>query len=130
MDTGISEYHAKFPRGVRWKITAKGSMWKASAMVNYDRAMYARAEALCKTHVESFAFASAEFGVPVELLMACALTESSAKDPETCVRQEPGYISDNETPSRISAGICQLLISAARGIMKNPKIDRAWLFDP
>ncbi|MGB9073466.1 MAG: hypothetical protein WCC22_12570 [Terriglobales bacterium] len=61
--------------------------------------------------------------------MACALTESDAKNPETCVREEPGYISDEKTPARISAGFCQLLISTARLVMKDPNIDRAWLLD-
>jgi len=61
--------------------------------------------------------------------MACALTESG-HSPETWVRREPGYTSNEQTPSRISAGICQLLISTARGIRKDPKIDRAWLLDP
>jgi hypothetical protein len=41
-----------------------------------------------------------------------------------------GKSRDEQTPSRISAGISQLPISTARGIMKTPKIDRAWLFDP
>src|SRR5579864_4640966 len=62
--------------------------------------------------------------------MACMPTESAAKDPETCVREEPGYVSDEKTPARISAGLCQLLISTARSIMKDPNIDRAWLFNP
>ena len=73
---------------------------------------------------------SVEYGVPVELLMACTLTEAAAKNPETCVREEPGYVSDDKTPARISAGMCQLLISSARSIMKDPNIDRAWLFNP
>ena len=62
--------------------------------------------------------------------MACTLTEGAAKNPETCVREEPGYVSDDRTPARISAGICQLLISTARSIMKDPKIDRTWLLNP
>jgi hypothetical protein len=96
----------------------------------YDNSMYARAAALCGKHAQSFADSSVNYQVPVELLMACTLTESAAKNPEYSVREEPGYISDENTPARISAGICQLLISTARSIMKNANIDRAWLFNP
>lgn len=103
---------------------------EGQGLVKYDAAMYARAAALCGKHTQSFCDASTEYGVPVELLMACALTESAAKNPETCVREEPGYVSDDKTPARISAGLCQLLISTARSIMKDPKIDRAWLLNP
>jgi hypothetical protein len=100
---------------------------EGAGLVKYDNGMYARAAALCGKHVDAFAASSVKYGVPVELLMACTLTEGAAKNPETCVREEPGYLSDEKTPARISAGMCQLLISRARSIMKDPNIDRAWL---
>jgi hypothetical protein len=64
------------------------------------------------------------------LLIACALTESVSSDPAGCLRKEPGYRSDDQTPHRISVGLCQLLISTARAALGNPSIDRAWLQDP
>jgi hypothetical protein len=67
-------------------------------------------------------------GVPVELVMATICTESGGRaDAE---RMEPGYISDSETPHRISPGLMQTLISTARDTLEMPTIDRAWLLDP
>jgi hypothetical protein len=76
-------------------------------------------------YAAEYAKISLELGIPVELLIACSLTESAPKNPETCVRLEPGYVkvftpgtktidiaaSDSGSPSKISAGFCQLLIS-------------------
>jgi hypothetical protein len=90
MDTSLSEYHAKFPGGCSWKINTQGVDAEGAVPIIGSKAMYSRAALLCNTHRQSFAFASAEFGVPVELLMACALIESAANDPETFVRQKPG----------------------------------------
>ncbi|MGH9628427.1 MAG: transglycosylase SLT domain-containing protein, partial [Bryobacteraceae bacterium] len=56
-------------------------------------------------------------------------TEASPVNPESCCREEPGYVSDEKTPHRVSAGFCQLLISTAREVMKDPSIDRKWLFN-
>ncbi|MDQ3829968.1 MAG: peptidoglycan-binding protein [Candidatus Tectomicrobia bacterium] len=67
-------------------------------------------------------------GVPVELVSATICTESGGRaDAE---RMEPGYISDRETPHRISPGLMQTLISTARDTLEMPAIDRAWLLDP
>lgn len=71
---------------------------------------------------------AAAYGVPVELIVACICTESRG-NPKAC-REEPGYISDNETPHRVSPGLMQTLISTAREATRDPTIDRAALFDP
>jgi len=67
-------------------------------------------------------------GVPVELVIATICTESSGRaDAE---RLEPGYSSDHETPSRISLGLMQTLISTARDTLEMPEIDRSWILNP
>ena len=83
----LYEYHSKFPGGVRWKVTPQGVDVEGQGLVKYDKAMYARAAALCGKHADAFAASSVKYGVPVELLMACTLTEGAAKSPETCVRR-------------------------------------------
>lgn len=100
--TSLSEYHAKFPGGKRWKVTSQGVEVEGDGLVKFDTGMLARATALCGKHAGSFAASSMKYGVPVELLMACTLTEGAAKNPETCVREEPGYVSDDKTPLLIS----------------------------
>ena len=71
---------------------------------------------------------SKKFGVPVELIIATICTETRG-DPDA-VREEPGYISDDETPGKISPGLMQTLISTARRTLGDDSINRAWLLKP
>lgn len=66
-----------------------------------------------------------EFDVPVELVLATICTETGG-NPEA-LRTEPGYVSDEATPHRISPGLMQTLISTAREALDDPGIDRGWL---
>jgi len=91
MNEDLFSYHCKFPGGARWRVVREGVEVEGQGLVKYDGAMYSRAVALCGKHAQAIADASVEYGVPAELLMACALTESAVKNPETCVREEPGY---------------------------------------
>lgn len=67
-------------------------------------------------------------GVPVELLLATACTESGGR--AEAVREEPGYLDDQTTPHRVSPGLMQTLISTAREALSDPRIDRARLLQP
>ena len=69
---------------------------------------------------------STTLGVPVELIIATICTESGG-NLNIKARKEPGYISDEETPHRISPGIMQTLISTARAAVGSAEVDRAWL---
>ena len=72
--------------------------------------------------------AAACFGVPVELLLATACTESGGR--ADAVREEPGYAGDEATPQRVSPGLMQTLIGTAREALGDPSLDRARLLDP
>jgi len=72
--------------------------------------------------------AASRFGVPVELLLATACTESGGR--ADAVREEPGYLSDEATPQRVSPGLMQTLIGTAREALGDPSVDRARLLDP
>ncbi len=72
--------------------------------------------------------AAARFGVPVELLLATACTESGGR--ADAVREEPGYTSDEETPQRVSPGLMQTLIGTAREALGDASLNRARLLDP
>lgn len=65
---------------------------------------------------------AAAYGVPVELIIATACTESDG-DPSR-ERREPGYVDDATTPERISIGLMQTLISTARSALGDPKCGR------
>jgi hypothetical protein len=71
---------------------------------------------------------SHKFGVPVELIIATICTETRG-DPDA-VREEPGYLSDQQTPHKISPGLMQTLISTAQRSLGIDSIDRAWLLRP
>ena len=78
---------------------------------------------------------SAEEGVPLEIMLATIATENGAaqlvrgspriRPP----REEPGYVSDEDTPHRVSIGPCHVLIETAQIAMRDPLIDREWLTD-
>jgi hypothetical protein len=67
-------------------------------------------------------------GVPVELIVATICTET--RGDATAVRQEPGYLSDDSTPGKVSPGLMQTLISTAQEVLGDNTIDRGWLLEP
>jgi peptidoglycan hydrolase-like protein with peptidoglycan-binding domain len=69
-----------------------------------------------------------DFGVPVELIVSTICTESDGQARAT--REEPGYVSDAQTPDRVSVGVMQTLISTARSALGEPEIGRDWLLEP
>lgn len=126
----LSEFHSVFPGSVRWRLTPSGIEIEAVGHITVGSSARTRTRAYLSKFGEMYASASTEYSVPLELLVACSLTEGAVADPEKSVRKEPGYISDAQTPNRISVGLCQLLISTARSVMKDPAINRAWLSVP
>jgi hypothetical protein len=109
----LIEFHQQFPDSCRWRVTSQGVEVEGAGLIRSHPGQMDRARVLTDKYEHLYAAASREFGVPMELLIACSLTESAVKNPETCFRQEPGFVSDAATPHRISAGFCQLLISTA-----------------
>jgi len=69
-----------------------------------------------------------DFGVPVELIISTICTESDGE--ARAIREEPRYVSDEQTPDRVSVGVMQTLIATARSTLEEPNIDRDWLLDP
>lgn len=126
----LSEYHHKFPDSVQWRVTPDGVEVYGQGLITYSDAALKRAKTFMNRYGDSFLYAAVQYHVPVEILVACALTEADIKEPETCFRKEPGYISDEKTPHRISVGLCQMLISTARQTMRCKDIDRPWLYNP
>lgn len=72
--------------------------------------------------------AAQRHGVPAELILATIVDESGGNT--RAVATNPGYVSDAATPDRVSVGLGQLLISSARRLSPERRIDRAALFDP
>ena len=74
------------------------------------------------------AAAALRHGVPAELILATIVDESGGN--ARAVATNPGYVSDTATPDRVSIGLGQILISSARRLAPDRRIDRAALFDP
>lgn len=69
-----------------------------------------------------------DFGVPAELIISTICTESDGR--ADAIREEPGYVSDERTPDRVSVGLMQTLISTARTALGEDEIGRDWLRVP
>lgn len=75
--------------------------------------------------------ASGRFGVPRQWIMgmiaieATRLASSRHFNPQ-CVREEPGYTSDEATPHRVSPGLMQTLISTADGENRRCSVYMTW----
>lgn len=68
------------------------------------------------------------YDVPCELILATIATESGG-NPAAC-RLEPGYVSDEATPHKVSPGLMQTLLSTARGVLRDPGLTRSFLLTP
>ena len=117
-----------FRDSVRWALTAKG----ISIANEAPERTKGKPETVSRVWSElrvPLAEWSSTFGIPVELIIATICTESGG-NLKVEAREEKGYVSDEETPNRVSPGIMQTLISTARTALGNDSIDRAWLSQP
>jgi hypothetical protein len=121
----IKDEHAS-PLGgdCKWKLTKQGVLITGQDLPR-TKGDPTTASATWQNYRESFEKSACAYGVPVELLIATACTESGGD--ADAIRKEPGYISDEETPNRISPGLMQTLISTARAAMGDNAINRQQL---
>lgn len=124
--TEIKIFHS-YRDSIPWRLELKGVEFEGSG---FERTS---GKPLTVTRVwERFDHAierwSEKFGVPAELIVATICTETRGNPAE--VREEPGYISDEATPNKVSPGPMQTLISTARSVLDDPTIDRDWLLEP
>lgn len=122
----LVEPHSIFG-SVSWRLQRKGVQIEGGGIETTGGAPDS-ARRVWDAYGKAIGKSSEKYKVPVELLIAHILTETLG-DSEM-VRIEPGYVSDNATPHRVSAGLNQMLISTARIAMDRPSIDRAWLQVP
>lgn len=116
--------HTHEAGGVSWRLTAEG------ISIGTDKPVGTPGEPLTVRRVWAWfgpeiRMASRRRGVPVELLIAtiCAESAGGQQDIEavrTSRREEPGWVSDETTPNRVSVGVMQTLISTAREITGLP----------
>jgi hypothetical protein len=83
-----------------------------------------------ETYSAAINAAASKYQVPAPLIIATICTESFPIGNARSLRTEPGFVSDEATPHLVSPGLMQTLISTARSALRNPKIDRKFLFNP
>jgi hypothetical protein len=116
-----------FRDSVRWQLTAEGiSVGGGPPEMNSAGSQTVRRVWTdFKMPTEEW---SVKFGVPAELIIATICTESNGKP--NALRKEPGYVSDKQTPHKVSPGLMQTLISTAAATLRLDGIDRNWLLQP
>jgi hypothetical protein len=112
---------------LRWRLVCGGIVIEGEAAPRRSTTPRTAAAAWAR-HRAPLEAAARRFGVPVDLLLATALTESAGR--ADSVREEPGFVSDAATPHRVSTGLMQTLLSTAREALADPTLDRARLLEP
>jgi murein DD-endopeptidase MepM/ murein hydrolase activator NlpD len=138
----LEKPHRRYRDSVEWRLTAKGLQVDDNP-VETTRGKPETVRRICSDYREAIEDAARTTGVPVELLIATMCTESHSETMHhvnpLATRKEPGYVSDEATPQRVSYGLMQTLVSTARHAMSLSKtgsfisaagIDREWLFVP
>lgn len=122
----LTTWH-RYQNSVRWRLTDKGVEVRGSGLERTPGEPLTITK-IWEEHGDDINLASQEFGVPAVLILATTATESGGRT--RAVREEPRYVSDEETPHQVSSGMMQTLISTAREALNDPSITREWLFTP
>jgi len=126
----LTKPHKYFEDSTLWKFGEHGielNGFMPDFKVDKDEKIL-EAENMLVIHYEDVFKASSYFRVPAELIYATFMTESYGNP--KAIREEPGYISDEKTPHRVSPGIMQTLISTARVALKDNSINTKYLLVP
>jgi hypothetical protein len=127
----VFHFHTAFGGGVRWRLGRRGLEIENSG-VERTRGAPTTVKRVWDDFGGSIERWAGHYGVPAELILATICTESDGRPDR--VRLEPGYLSDDRTPDKISPGLMQTLISTAGWMMENENIDetigRSWLLEP
>jgi hypothetical protein len=121
----LTEFHS-YQDSVRWRLVPAGVEIEGSGVERTRGAPITVTRVWEKYAVEINRVAR-EWRVPCALIIATICTESGGR--ADAVRLEPGYISDEATPQKVSSGLMQTLLSTAREALQM-SFDRAWLLQP
>lgn len=128
----LTTFHRRFPGSVEWRLAPGGLEVRDGPDDPQPDLVASRVPAQTRRILQEagpalFDAARAQ-GVPAELLLATAWTETGGRF--DAMRQEPGYVSDEATPQRVSGGPSGLLLSTLREVLGDPGLGRADLLDP
>lgn len=118
----LARFHG-FEGSVRWRLTAQGVDIEGTG-VERTAGRPATVTRVWEAFSKEINEAARSTRVPSALIVATVCTESGGR--VDAVRLEPGYVSDERTPHRVSVGLTQTLISTARDAMQM-SLGRDWL---
>ena len=122
--------HGYYHDGCRWRLGLDGIEVEGAGLIAFSTQERTQASGVITRFRQEIIAALATHKVPVELMIACICAESSGK-PEA-QRLEPGCDKNNpeNTPSRVSVGLMQTLLSTARATLRQPGLRLAELLRP
>ena len=118
----LTDFHA-FEDSVRWRLTSAGVEIDGSG-VERTRGKPLTVTRVWESYADDINRTARAYRVPCALILATICTESGGR--ANAVREEPGYVSDEKTPHKVSPGLMQTLISTAREALQM-SVDREWL---
>lgn len=122
----LREYHGYASDGVRWRLVPAGVEVEGGG-VERTRGAPSTATRVWDSFARAINASASSYRVPCALIVATICTESSGR--ADAVRQEPGYVSDEQTPHKVSAGLMQTLLSTATQSLQM-SLNRDWLLVP
>lgn len=125
-DVALTRWHRFAPGGVRWRLV-EGGVEVEGCGVERTPGRPVTAERVWAAHGAVINAVIGRRQMPAELVVATICTESTGR--AEAIRFEPGYVSDAETPQKVSPGIMQTLISTASWVLGTP-VTREWLLEP
>ncbi len=127
----VFHFHTAFGGGVRWRLGRRGLEVENSG-VERTRGAPTTVKRVWDEFGGPIERWAGRYQVPAELILATICIESGGRPDR--VRLEPGYVSDDRTPGKVSPGLMQTLISTASWMMENENagetIGRSWLLEP
>ncbi len=123
----LGEPHG-FRDGIRWRLTADGLVIGDEEVPRGSGGPPRTVRRIWESFGQPIRSAATRFDVPVELILATIATESRGNP--LAERAEPGFVSYDRTPSRVSICLMQTLLSTARDALNDPTLGADALRDP
>lgn len=111
----IQEFHSYFPESVKWRLTNDGIEIAGDGAVKRTKGNPDTIKKIWQNYGKEIALYSTKYKVPIEIIIANIATESSGNP--KAYREEPGFVSDEKTPARVSGGLMQTLVSTANQVL-------------
>ncbi|MFM0221062.1 transglycosylase SLT domain-containing protein [Paraburkholderia dipogonis] len=113
----LSSFHRHYASSVEWRLDPTGIIINGEAGAVFGKEETATVDAIMTNFGTALATVLSKVHVPIELVIACICAESSGNP--SAVRKEKGCstVDPALTPSRISVGLMQTLLSTASSVL-------------